>query len=135
MNIKNEATYWMTSDYVDYNHTKSTKHALNDKRAILNRLYSLLALNEISLSVVIYPWPEQILRNDLVSSKQQKFWQDFCKSRCEVFVDLFQDFGKVSDKYGKVETIEKYYINGDVHFNNEGNHLIGEILIDRLRFR
>jgi lysophospholipase L1-like esterase len=71
------------------------------------------------MTLVVYPWPDQIAAGDR-DSIQVRYWRDWSVQNDVRFVDAFQPFfGKAAN-----ETIARYYIKGDVHFNEAGNRLI-----------
>lgn len=55
-------------------------------------------------------------------------WKKFCLQRCERFINLSSYFENI--KLSKSETIKKYYINGDIHFNQYGSELISELFLE-----
>jgi len=87
------------------------------------RLDSLLVANDIKLSVGVYPWPAQLkeLSKSSESNKQSQIWADFCVGKCERFIDVFPRFSDLV-RNGSVESVyAKYYLQGDIHFNDLGN--------------
>lgn len=100
----------------------------------MTALYELAKKNKIKLSVAVYPWPNQ-MKYELKDSKQVQIWQNFCEEKCEKFVDIFKEIEKIAEKkkFNKDDLIQKYYIEGDVHFNLEGNELTGKALIDAFK--
>lgn len=100
------------------------------KRSIENvtKLHDLLAQRGIPLTVAVYPWPQQIARNDR-ASLQVSLWRDFCQMRCKGFIDLFPIFFEAASK--NKDWYEQLYIFGDVHFSAAGNRLLYEELSKR----
>jgi hypothetical protein len=104
------------------------------KRAIdeMVALSDLLTDHHVKLSVAVYPWPGQLL-HDQRESLQVKIWRDFCKTRCEYFLDLFPPF---FDAIGGKEAntwLPEFFFNGDVHYNRNANELIANYLSGRYR--
>lgn len=97
------------------------------KRSVENvtRLADLLAERGIPLTVAVYPWPQQIARNDR-DSLQVSLWREFCLSRCKSFIDLFPAFFDAAGRYK--DWYERLYIFGDVHFSETGNRILYEEL-------
>jgi hypothetical protein len=95
------------------------------ERAIRNmqRLADVLAAREIGLSVVVYPWPMQLAKNDR-NSRHAKIWRDFCEGKCRTFVDTFPAFFRVRDS--DPDWYTQLYIDGDCHFSEEGNRVLFE---------
>jgi hypothetical protein len=124
-----------------YSNSQSNDLFYNNKEQaideILNTmfdLYKLLKENNIKLSIAVYPWPDQIL-NDKVYSKQVTLWEEFCKNKCANFINYFPIFMSDSNNIGiKKNTIKKYYIQNDSHFNDEGHKLIADYFIKNFNF-
>ena len=97
----------------------------------LEKLYLILEQNNIKMSVAVYPWPAQLIeieRNPNIQNMQSQIWEKFCLGKCTNFIDLFPIFEKEINENSVEYVYSKYYINGDVHFNYEGNKLIYEQL-------
>jgi hypothetical protein len=95
----------------------------------MTRLSDLLASRNIPLTIVVYPWAQQIAQNDR-DSKQVRLWRDFCPGRCKAFIDLFPVFFAASD--ADKDWYEHLYILGDDHFSARGNRMMFEELAKRL---
>ena len=85
----------------------------------------------IKFSLAIYPWPQNLI-NTQNNSFYRNEWKEFCKSKCEFFFDFFKEFEKRAKNDSFDNIYKKYYFWGDVHFNENGNKLIGEKLIEDL---
>lgn len=97
----------------------------------MNDLYNLLNSKNIKLSIGIHPWPGQILY-DQRESKQVKIWREFCKNKCNNFINMFDFFFNEIKLMGdKKSVIKKYYINGDVHFNEAGNRAVANEILKK----
>ena len=96
----------------------------------MDRILALLRSRGVRLTVVVYPWPDQILAGDR-ESRQVAFWRSWCEERSVPFLDLFPDFiaGQPAENQS---VVERYFIPGDVHFNRAGNRYFAELLIERL---
>jgi len=97
------------------------------KRAIdrMTELHELLMRHNITLSVGVYPWPAQ-LRYDKQESRQVSLWREYCRTRCEYFFDSFPAFYASATTNGVEKTINAYYFEGDIHFNEAGNRVLSE---------
>ena len=126
-NYKAEWTYFKGSNHPEY--LNSISEAQKNQIEIMNSMYSLLKENNIKMSLVVYPWPQQLL-NDNVNSNQVKMWEEFCASKCENFINFFPFFFKEMDKYSFLEIYKKYYFWNDVHFNKNGNEIIAKRLLN-----
>ena len=84
----------------------------------MGALSDLLAARNIPLTIVVYPWAEQLAQGDR-NSRQISLWRDFCKGRCKAFIDLYPAFfvAAETDK----DWYEHLYILGDPHFSVAGN--------------
>ena len=98
-------------------------------RQNMTKLSDLLANRGIPLTIVVYPWAQQIAQNDR-DSRQIALWRDFCPKRCKAFVDLFPVFFAAADR--DKDWYEHLYILGDDHFSAAGNRMMFEELKWRL---
>jgi hypothetical protein len=107
--------------YKDYG-----KRGLDISRDRMNDILKMLKERNISLTVAVYPWPVQIYRGDL-DSRQATFWSDWTSKNGVGFINYFPEFiGKGLDRK---ETIDRFFIPGDSHWNEEGHKKIAEKLI------
>jgi len=90
----------------------------------LDQLSNLCKKNNVDLSLIIYPWPSQIYYN-LESIKHRLFWKNWSIKNNIKFYDLFEYF----DEQDKIKTINKYFIEGDIHWNKKGHEYIYNILM------
>jgi hypothetical protein len=95
----------------------------------MTKLSDLLASRGIPLTIVVYPWAQQIAQNDR-DSRQVKLWRDFCPGRCKAFINLFPAFFAVTDS--RKDWYEDLYILGDDHFSAAGNRMLFDELAKRL---
>ena len=97
--------------------------------ANMTKLSDLLASRNIPLTIVVYPWAQQIAQNDR-DSKQVRLWREFCPGHCKAFIDLFPAVFAAAD--ADKDWYEHLYIVGDDHFSAQGNRLMYEELAKRL---
>jgi hypothetical protein len=95
----------------------------------MTKLSDLLASRGIPLTIVVYPWAQQIAQNDR-DSRQVKLWQEFCPGHCKAFINLFPPFFAAADR--DQDWYEYLYILGDDHFSIAGNRMMFEELQKRL---
>ena len=95
----------------------------------MRALSDLLAGRKIPLTIVVYPWAQQIAQGDR-NSRQVSLWREFCEGRCKAFVDLYPVFFAASD--ADKNWYERLYIVGDDHFSAAGNRLVFEEVAKRL---
>jgi hypothetical protein len=107
------------SDYGAVGLEKAKKH--------MNLLHSLLRRNGIPMTLVVYPWPTQILHEDL-DSIQVRVWREWACEHSVDFIDFFPSFIKPGKD--PREVIRKYFIPGDIHWNEEGHRLVAARLLN-----
>ena len=95
----------------------------------MTKLSDLLAGRGIPLTIVVYPWAQQIAQDDR-DSRQVALWHDFCPIRCKAFINLFPVFFAAADN--DKDWYEHLYILGDDHFSAAGNRMMFEELAKRL---
>ena len=101
----------------------SIKNAQESLIKTMTELHRILDNKGIPLSLVVFPWPQQ-LEKDVVDSKHAVMWKEFCETKCANFINLFPIFFKEKNNKGYLETYKKYYWWNDMHFNIEGNKLV-----------
>ncbi len=79
----------------------------------------LMKERDIPMTIAVYPWPDQIREGDR-HSIQEAEWQRFCEERGIRFMSYFDDFVRDDPE----EIIWKYFIPGDVHWNEQGHALV-----------
>ena len=99
--------------------------ALQNMRA----LSDLLAARNIPLTIVVYPWPQQVAQGDR-DSRQVALWREFCLTRCKAFINLYPGyFDRVAtDK----DWYEHLYILGDDHLSAAGNRFFFQLIAKSL---
>jgi hypothetical protein len=90
----------------------------------MQNLTDLCRQYKIRLTVVIYPWTPMIINHDLYNI-QVSHWEEFCRQNEIRFINLYSSF---INNRAPDETIRKYFIPGDVHWNQEGNRFVAEQL-------
>jgi hypothetical protein len=95
----------------------------------MRALADLLKARNIPLTIVVYPWAQQIAQGDR-DSRQVSLWRDFCESRCKAFINLFPVFFAAADS--DRDWYEHLYILGDDHFSAAGNKFMFRQLAGRL---
>jgi hypothetical protein len=129
IDFKRSAWTWNTS--IGGYGSMGVKGGINKSLKSMELLYNLLKKNNIQLSVLVYPWPGQIL-HDNVNSLQVKIWKKFCMNRCKYFINVFPEaFNKVKDTNIK-KFIKDHFIDGDVHFNKLGNQMLFKKIKNKL---
>jgi hypothetical protein len=108
---------------------KFGRRGLEEAAQRMNRLEDLLREHGKTLTVVVYPWPAQILAGDL-ESRQVRFWRGWARERETPFVDLFPEFLGAGDPWN---VLESYYIPWDSHFNEAGHRHLANAFLNSFR--
>ncbi len=87
----------------------------------MSLLAGLLQRHGIGMTLVVHPWPDQIVRHDL-DSIQVKVWRDWAAEHSVHFINLFPDF--IQPQQDPKAVIRRYFIPGDIHWNEEGHRLV-----------
>lgn len=95
----------------------------------MRALSDLLSARNIPLTIVVYPWAQQIAQGDR-DSRQVSLWRDFCQGRCKAFINLFPAFFAAAD--ADREWYEHLFILGDDHFSADGNRFMFRQLAKKL---
>src|SRR5665213_3657496 len=95
----------------------------------MRALADLLAARNIPLTIVVYPWAQQIAQGDR-DSRQVSLWREFCQGRCKAFINLFPVFfaAATADK----DWYEHLFILGDDHYSADGNRFMFRALAKHL---
>ena len=100
------------------------------EKAKMTLLWQELARRNIPISVVVYPWPAQIL-HDTADSRQVQIWREWCQGKCKRFVSLFPAFLAAKDQCPRLQPgcwYLKYFTFGDIHYNAAGNAVVAEVV-------
>ena len=95
----------------------------------MNKLAALCKASGIQLTVVVYPWPQQI-QHRLLENLQVTAWRSFAERQGARFVDLFPKF---IDQRPYAAVCSKYFLKGDVHWNEAGHRLVADTLAPLFR--
>lgn len=104
------------------------KKGLSLAKKNMQKLVALCQKHQISVTLVVYPWPAQLIERDL-ESIQVAFWKTFAEEHHLGFINLFPAFINELDPQGVYVT---YFIPGDVHWNAAGNHLVAQKVFEYL---
>jgi hypothetical protein len=86
-------------------------------------LADLCKEHAVKLTIVVYPWPQQIRQKDL-NSKQVVLWRKFAEENSAGFIDCFPDF--IDEALNPDTIIDTYFIAGDIHWNEAGHQLVAQ---------
>jgi hypothetical protein len=98
---------------------------LAQAEAAMDRLHALLQRHGRGLTVVVYPWPDHVLRRDL-GSRQVTAWRAWAARHDVRFLDLFPAFIDGDDP---AAVIARDYIPCDVHFSAAGNRRMADAFL------
>lgn len=92
-------------------------------RTHMSLLASYLRDKNIPLTIVVYPWPEQLRWGDR-NSLQVSVWRDWAANERVGFVELFAPFFAAADSTSVNFVVDRYFLRGDVHWNATGHWLV-----------
>lgn len=95
----------------------------------MNALRDLVRAHGIAMTVVVYPWPDQVLHADL-DSKHVRHWAAWCAEHAVDFVDCFPAFLDSAESADAL--IRRYYLPGDSHFNAAGHRVVADCILRSL---
>ncbi|GAB6268701.1 MAG: hypothetical protein STSR0002_14430 [Smithella sp.] len=109
------------------------KAGLDESAKNMDLLANLCRNKRITLTIAVYPWPDQIVRHDL-NSIQSQFWKNWAKKHDVKFIDYFPYFISSNINAASVRsTLDSYFIAGDIHWNSEGHKKIADIFLHNYR--
>jgi hypothetical protein len=91
----------------------------------MTQLAGFLHQERIPLTVVVYPWPQQV-RAGTRPSRAETEWGNWVRENGGQFISLFPVFVN-QEPAGQI--IQKYYWKNDAHWNEEGHRLVAEALL------
>jgi len=95
----------------------------------MTELQKLCDKHGIRLNIVIYPSPYQLTRSNLAGIPVT-YWRKFAEERGIGFLNLFPVFIGSEPP----ETVyAKYFIKGDIHWNEAGNRLVVQAVLTHIR--
>jgi hypothetical protein len=107
----------VSGDYQPLGVEGGIARSLQNMRALSN----LLAARNIALTIVVYPWAQQLAQSDR-DSRQVSLWREFCQGRCKAFINLFPIFFAATE--ADKDWYEHLFILGDDHFSAAGNRFM-----------
>ena len=108
------------------------ENVINNSIFNMDKLYRLLDENNIPLSIVVFPWPST-LKFDKSDNLQVKIWRDFCNTRCKNFFNIMTPFFEIKKNMDFESLYFKYYIEGDIHLNENGNKIIAKYFLENYK--
>jgi hypothetical protein len=95
----------------------------------LEEISAMLKARKIALTVVVYPWPQQLF-SPALPSEAEVFWGGWAQRNGADFISLFPRFRELG---GAEEVREKYYFAGDSHWNAQGHAEVAAALVGPFR--
>jgi len=94
----------------------------------MDLLWQELGKRNIPISVVVYPWPAQLIY-DKVDSRQVEIWRDWCQDKCKRFITIFPEFFAEKEQCPRLQPgcwYLKNWLFGDIHLNAHGNAIVAD---------
>jgi hypothetical protein len=104
------------------------------EKAKMDLVWRELETRNIPISVVVYPFPGQLVY-DTADSSYVRIWREWCEGRCKRFITLFPAFFAVKEQCPRLQRgcwYLNYFIFGDSHYNAAGNALVADVVIQSL---
>jgi hypothetical protein len=92
-------------------------------------LQKLCAQHGIRMTVVVYPSPYQLTRDNL-EGIPVTFWRAFAEKHRTGFLNLFPEF--IGSEPPQI-VYARYFIKGDIHWNEAGNRHVAEAVLKHIR--
>lgn len=114
-------------DWPDYQgpYAYLVEQGLQQTKKEMSRLAEELRLLQIPLTLVVYPWPQQV-RAGTRPSRAETEWAAWAKENGADFISLFPIF---VNQVPPDEILKRYYWKNDCHWNEEGHRLVAETLL------
>ncbi len=104
------------------------------QEAKMTLLWQELKRQDIPLSVVVYPYPAQLV-HDAPDSRHVRIWRQWCEGKCKRFISAFPAFFAAKDQCPRSQP-GCWYLNlftfGDKHYSPAGNALVADAVIESL---
>ena len=104
------------------------------EEAKMTLLWRELKQQNIPISVVVYPYPAQLV-HDTTDSRHVRLWRQWCEGKCKRFVSVFPAFFAVKEQCPSIQP-GCWYLNfftfGDMHYSPAGNALVADAVIKSL---
>jgi hypothetical protein len=119
--VPHKASNWTYDEkaWKEYGEAGRAKAAAN-----MDKLAKLLEEKGLPLTLVVYPWPDQIFR-DPEAPRHQQFWKDWAEAHKASFISLFPAFTQLAPE----QALQTYFIPGDFHWNEAGNGLAAQAFL------
>ena len=126
--LQNPRSSWTYNYDKKYYLNKNLDDVIQNSKFNMQQLYNLLKKNNIELSIAVFPWPST-LKFDEENNLHLNTWKNFCITRCKNFFNIMSPFFEAKNKMKFNKLYFKYYIDGDIHFNETGNDVLSETFL------
>ena len=106
---------------------KKVESGIKQSEKYLLKLFDLLKENNIDSTLIIYPWPTQILYGD---KYHENYWKNFSNKNKIKFLSVFDEFQDTN----KRDFIFENFIYGDIHWNKKGTKIVFNEVIKNINF-
>ncbi len=118
---------WTFSDFYE---NKWMKQGVNLAVGYMTKLNELASEHDIMMTVGVYPWPIHIDASSK-DNLQVWIWKKFSTRYGTGFIDLFPLF--IGEGAGYEGVYDRYFIKGDIHWNEAGHRLVAERVMKDIR--
>jgi len=102
---------------------------LERTRSKFHEIANLAKKNDAKVYILAYPWPAQIHYSDHFS--WSNFLVEICqKENCNGLIDTTSVFRNLASRNSDWQ--KKFYIPGDIHFNQEGNKILADSVLKKI---
>ena len=104
------------------------------EKAKMTLLWQELEKHNIPISVVVYPFPAQLV-HDTPDSRHVRIWREWCEGKCKRFISVFPAFFAVKDQCPRSQPgcwYLKLFIFGDMHYTAAGDALVADAVTKSL---
>ena len=97
----------------------------------MQKLVDLCRANGIKMTIAVYPWQNELIFGNR-NSRQIRIWRDFAEANNIGFLNFYPDFfdapfpGISPAEVKPYDIINRYFIPGDIHWNEAGHRLIAK---------
>jgi hypothetical protein len=106
------------------------ERGLDNATRDMGKLAGYLRARNIPLTLVVYPWPDQILHHDL-NSRQVRHWRAWSAAEGVDFLNLFPLFMSPRSP----QELATLFIPGDAHWSRAGHELVAHAFVEHWRQR
>ncbi|MBF0623300.1 MAG: hypothetical protein HQL82_00655 [Magnetococcales bacterium] len=122
------AAIWTTRE-TDYG-----QPGLESMTRFMDLLAGVLRERGIRLTVAVYPWPDQIIGEEL-DSLHVRHWQAWSARQGADFIDLFPNFIQKRTREETLALLDMLFFVGDIHWTAAGHRVVANGLLDYLKKR